>query len=346
MHRTTVAIVLLLALASFPAAGTASGVTVSVTAPDAVSPGETVTVTVEANASSPLYGIQYTLGFDAASLSVERVEQGSLFTSQGTSLLLAKDIDEGAGKVEYGETRQNTDDGITGTGTVTRITFVVADSPASNELAFTLSEVKASDPAGQPIGTTVESTSSSVEGADGDGDGNTAGSTVTATATGEPVTATWRDKLTVTLERELSGSAVVPVVVVVADDAELDPVAAATEGAGGNEVRVLESIHAVAAELDRDALETVATRSDVVRLRYDSQATVTTADDAPTDGTAETPTATDGEPTATTTSPGADGTTAASSGGTRTATSANGFGVVATLLALLTLAFARQQADE
>lgn len=336
LGRAALVVGCLLLVVSLPAAGAASGVTLSVDAPGSAAPGDEVTVSVTASAETPLYGIQYTLSFDAESLSVKRVAQGTFFSDEGASLLLAKEADDSTGQVEYGETRQGTETGITGNGTVTRITFVVDENPAAEEVQFTLADVKASDPDGQPIETTTRTATLAI----GDSDGTTTGggqSTATETdgptATDRSTAEPWRQKLTTTLEQELAESDVVPVIVVVADSADLAPVADALEQQGGDDVETLASIHAVAAVVDHDALAAVAKRSDVERIRYDSRVSVnTTTETSPTATGSETTTPTPTESATPTASP--DDTPSAA---TETSTSADGFGVVSSVLGLLTL---------
>lgn len=332
---------LLLVVGSLPITGAASGVTLTVDAPESAAPGEEVTVTVTADAETPLYGVQYTLSFDSAVLSVQRVEQGSFFSDEGDSLLLAKRVDASAGRIEYGETRQGSDSGITGSGTVTRVRFVVDTDPSTDEVRFTLSDVKASDPDGQPLETTTQTATLTIHSSDGTG---TDAGQATATGTDQSTVAPWREKLTTTLKEELEKSDVVPVIVVVADSADLDPVTDAIERTGGDEVEPLPSIHSIAAVVDHETLAEVAKRDDVERVRYDSRVSVNTTSETNESGTttesetAVSPTtSSESAGTTTTSSEPAGATTATGSVDTTTSTNVDGFGVVSSVLGLLTL---------
>lgn len=331
----------LLMIASLPATGMASGTTLIVDAPESAQPGEEVTVSITINSETPIYGIQYSLSFGADSLSVQSVDQGTFFSDEGGSLLLAKETAESDGRIEYGETRQGADTGITGSGIVTRITFVVDNNPGAEEVQFTLNEVKVADPNGQPIETTTEPTTLAI----GDAAGTaTGGAQSTDTATSQPTSGDqstpepWREKLTATLEAELANADVVPVIVVVSDSADPTPVADALEQQGADDVQTLASINAVAAVVDADVLAVVAQRSDVDRIRYDSRVSVNTTAEPN-----ETGTATGTVPSDSSTSQPSESASATTVAGgspsddTGTSTSADGFGIVSTLVCLVAL---------
>lgn len=332
----------LLLVVSLPVTGAASGVTLTVNAPSSATPGEEVVVRIDVDAEAPIYGIQYTLSFDADTVSVQRVEQGTFFTDEGASLLLAKDVDESAGQMEYGETRQSADSGITGEGTVTRITFVVDENPQDEEVRFALNEVKASDPDGQPIETSTQSATVVIAGSDSTStaaDQSAATDTEQSTASGESTVEPWREKLTATLEEEVGGSNVVPVIVVVAESADLESVADSLNQQGATEVEALASIHAVAAVVDEDTLAETAKRDDVERIRYDSRVDVNDTG-TPTKVT-ETKTVT----TDISTEQPTDSATSTMSAGqppsddTETSRSADGFGILSAVVGTILLVF-------
>lgn len=101
-----------------------------------VSRGQSFTIDVEVNSSTPVHAAQYNITFDPSVFTVTNQTKGTFLTSDGQhSLVLANNIS--TSYTTYGETRTVTT-GITGSGTLATITFRVRDNatPGTYTLRF------------------------------------------------------------------------------------------------------------------------------------------------------------------------------------------------------------------
>ena len=123
-----------------------------------------------------VYSGQYTLGFDPEILEALSQVEGDLLNEAGTvnTIEVTNNIDNEAGKLEYGLTRMGVTTGVTTTGTLSRITFRVTGADRGSNLE--LIDVVVGDTMAEPIPVTVESGVCPV-------DGNAPASTPTPTAT-------------------------------------------------------------------------------------------------------------------------------------------------------------------
>lgn len=118
--------------------------------PDSVTPGATFWVDVRAGSDaqpvSDLLGTSFVLAYDAAHLVVVRSEAGS-FLGGSTAIYVAEN-DAGAGEIAVGVSRRDRR-GSSGTGVVARVQFRLRDDATpGTSLAFTTSDVDATDPSG------------------------------------------------------------------------------------------------------------------------------------------------------------------------------------------------------
>jgi hypothetical protein len=117
-----------------------------------VSQGEnfTVNIIVDPGNDTEVYSVQYDLYFDNALLNVTYPTKGTFLSQDGerTNPFIKK-INNTIGKIEYGESRMGTEVGVTGSGTLTTITFQAIAEQGVSELR--LENVKASDPTTAPI---------------------------------------------------------------------------------------------------------------------------------------------------------------------------------------------------
>ncbi|MHC1583771.1 MAG: cohesin domain-containing protein, partial [Methanosarcinales archaeon] len=132
----------------------ATGPTVTVDSRD-VSLGETFTLDVRVDpCGAEVYGAQYTLTFDPAILQVVSQTAGDFLTQDGASSIeVVNTINNTLGKLEYGETRMGVENGVSGAGTLARVTFEAAGTGSTS---LTLSNVLLSDPSAQPIAGVVQ----------------------------------------------------------------------------------------------------------------------------------------------------------------------------------------------
>ena len=124
-----------------------------------------------------VYSGQYTLGFDPEILEALSQVEGDILNEAGTvnTIEVTNNIDNEAGKLEYGLTRMGVTTGVTTTGTLSRITFRVTGADRGSNLELT--DVVVGDTTAEaPIPVTVESGVCHVG-------GNAPASTPTPTAT-------------------------------------------------------------------------------------------------------------------------------------------------------------------
>ncbi|CAD7771244.1 Cohesin domain protein [Candidatus Methanoperedenaceae archaeon GB50] len=112
--------------------------------------GETFTVNITVDPHGrEVYGAQYDLCFDPAILQVANQRRGNFLRQDGSdSYVVVNRFNNTLGKLEYGEMRIGTSDGVTGAGVLAMITFNLAGCGSTS---LTLSNVLLSDPSPAPI---------------------------------------------------------------------------------------------------------------------------------------------------------------------------------------------------
>jgi len=116
-----------------------------------VSAGDVFIVNVSVDpAGEELSGVQYDLAFDPAILEVIEQTKGEFLTQDGASSIeVTNRYNNTVGKLEYGEARIGTMEGVRGKGTLASITFEVVATSGRTDL--TLSKVVLSDPYAQRL---------------------------------------------------------------------------------------------------------------------------------------------------------------------------------------------------
>jgi general secretion pathway protein D len=109
-------------------------------------PGAVFTLEVRAAANRPLSHLPLTLTFDPAVLAVEHVEPGDYFGGAGEGVVLSDSSRPGT--VILGASRLGTVAGVTGEGTVARVSFRALAAGGSK---IELKGSRALDPALQPL---------------------------------------------------------------------------------------------------------------------------------------------------------------------------------------------------
>ena len=134
-----------------------------------------IDITIEPG-DAKVYSAQYTLGFDPGILEALSQGEGDLLNEAGAAntIEVTNNIDNEAGKLEYGLTRMGVTTGVTTTGTLSRITFRVTGADRGSNLELTSMVV--GDTTAKLIPVTVESGVCHVG-------GNAPASTPTPTAT-------------------------------------------------------------------------------------------------------------------------------------------------------------------
>ncbi len=154
MMRRVLIMAMLVSMIAFPAV--ADGVSVEVT-PSSVDckTGDTFTVEILVDPGGyEVYGAQYNLIFDPSALECVSQTAGDFLTQDGASSIeVVNTINNTLGKLEYAETRMGTDSGVTGAGTLARVTFKVRGESGSN---LELKDVIVSNPSAQELETSVE----------------------------------------------------------------------------------------------------------------------------------------------------------------------------------------------
>lgn len=134
--------------------GTAYAAQVSVaTNDDSLETGDTFTAYVNVSpGTDKVYGAQCDFNFDSSKLDVVSYSSGEFLTSDGSSTITARDdLDEATGKLEYGETRVDTDTGVSSSGTLLEVELKVTQKSGAGPTGLTLSDVLLSDASADEI---------------------------------------------------------------------------------------------------------------------------------------------------------------------------------------------------
>jgi len=149
--RYRIAAIMIIIVVILAISQTASAATISVEPSYLnVTPGEefSVNITVYPEGDE-IYGAQYTLHFDNLLLRALSQNKGPFLSQDGESTnVYKKDFDNALGELKYGESRIDTEVGVTNPGVLATIEFEVR-SPGTSEIRF--EEVKLSDPEAGPI---------------------------------------------------------------------------------------------------------------------------------------------------------------------------------------------------
>jgi len=293
--------------------------TVSVHGEETVSAGNTTTVSVQLDSRTEIYAAQFTLSVEPTTVDIVGSSQGSYLAQNGSSLVVINDIN--GSSATYGETRIQSESGVSGTGTLTDVVLDIPENIGSDTVSLRLTEVEVVDPAVETVPTSVENGSLSVRGvstdttqpsptpadeapADDSGDAPDAGGggdesapTVTTptaeSATPSPSVTAWESNVDqrVIEDTEASGSS--QVLVQLASSAPLQQTSDDLNESGLRNVSVNSELRVVQGDVDQDSLSAVANVSGVERVRYDStgqsQATPGETEWNSTDGSAEQP---------------------------------------------------------
>jgi Cohesin domain/FlgD Ig-like domain len=101
-----------------------------------------------------LYGISFVLNYDTNVLDVVTPTSTSVVAGpfMGTNIIFFPNVDEAGGKVSFGMTRTGNQSGVNGSGVVASVKFKsLAGTSSGTAVEFSLSNVAANDPAGNPI---------------------------------------------------------------------------------------------------------------------------------------------------------------------------------------------------
>ena len=143
MSDTVVLVSLILGLLLLPAPTYASDSDTTIRVVPArvdVSAGEEFSVEIVIDPDGvEVYSGQYTLGFDPEILEALSQVEGDLLNEAGTvnTIEVTNNIDNEAGKLEYGLTRMGVTTGVTTTGTLSQITFRVIGGDRGSHLNLT-----------------------------------------------------------------------------------------------------------------------------------------------------------------------------------------------------------------
>ncbi|WP_255149987.1 DUF7282 domain-containing protein [Halorarius halobius] len=121
-------------------------------------PGETFTVDIATNTNSlGVYGEEFTLAFNESLLNATDVSKGPFLGSDGaTTTAYGTGIDNRNGTLNFGVSRQNTQEPISGTGVVATVTFRVdANATRGVTSPLALTTVKVSDEEANELDTTA-----------------------------------------------------------------------------------------------------------------------------------------------------------------------------------------------
>ncbi len=109
-------------------------------------------VTVDANGNS-VYGVQTALRYDAANLTVENVSRGAFLGSDGAAVRVYEAAANGS-LARFAATREGTDAGATGSGTVAQVRFRVDDAYTGGTLGIGVANAELADPAAEALAVT------------------------------------------------------------------------------------------------------------------------------------------------------------------------------------------------
>ncbi|HIH87028.1 MAG TPA: hypothetical protein HA304_03900 [Methanosarcinales archaeon] len=109
----------------------------------------TVDIMIDPSGSEEIFGASFELYFDNTLLNgVDKCEEGTFLSHDASTLNIANNFDNTAGKVEYGEMRTGVDYGVTASGILATITF---NATGVGACGLTLDNVKLSDSNAQNI---------------------------------------------------------------------------------------------------------------------------------------------------------------------------------------------------
>lgn len=153
-------LLLLLSVVGFPTitnqARGSSPVDFSVEADAETSPGEEVTVQIAVSTKQhSLYGVQYTMSYEPSVIDTEEISKGSFLSQNASSIVITRQDNKTAGRIEYAETRTGADKGVTGDGRITTITFKISDDADEQTVPFQITRAKASDADANSLSTTT-----------------------------------------------------------------------------------------------------------------------------------------------------------------------------------------------
>ncbi len=121
--------------------------------------GEEFWIDLEASGVTNLFGISFELNYtntafvDVVTPHASNVIPGAFL---GNDLVFVQNVDEATGKVSIGVTRKAGQGGVSGSGVAARVKFkALANTPAGTRIIFTLNNIAANDPAGNPIAITA-----------------------------------------------------------------------------------------------------------------------------------------------------------------------------------------------
>jgi adhesin HecA-like repeat protein len=130
-HRFQSVLIALTGLLAVPEAATASAI-LTVTAPAAVSTGQSFEVDVDVSGVTDLYAFQVDLGFDPNILSATTIQEGSFLAGGGATFFVPGTIDNGSGLISAtANTLLTAISGVSGSGTLIAFGFTAAGSGIS-----------------------------------------------------------------------------------------------------------------------------------------------------------------------------------------------------------------------
>jgi len=188
--KKTYLVVLLIALCTCAHVASAAPVVSVEPVSTEVTQGEifTVDIMIDPSGSEEIFGAQFELYFDNTLLNVvDKCEKGTFLSHDDTSTMnIANNFNNTAGKVEYGEMRTGVNYGVTASGILATIKF---NATGSGVGGLTLDNVKLSDNNGNKIqNVLVKNGTCDIEAAEPTSTPTpTPTATVTATATYKPV---------------------------------------------------------------------------------------------------------------------------------------------------------------
>jgi hypothetical protein len=127
------------------AAADEHAVTLTVEAPDEVEPGETVTLSVRANATHEVYGVDFSTTYDPDRVEVVQVSSGEFLSEDTGTIVGVASADPDEEQISYAESRMAVDSGVTGEGRLATITVRI-DANATGTVDLEFTEAEAVDP--------------------------------------------------------------------------------------------------------------------------------------------------------------------------------------------------------
>ncbi|MEZ3163924.1 cohesin domain-containing protein [Halorubrum sp. RMP-11] len=141
------------------AAGDTHAVSLAIEAPEEAEPNETITLSVRANATEAVYGIDFAAAYDPDRVEVDDVSSGAYLGDGAGTIVGTAGANPDEQMISYAESRTVVESGITGEGVLATVTVTV-DGNATGNLTFEFTEASAVDPAVEDLpvetsGTTV-----------------------------------------------------------------------------------------------------------------------------------------------------------------------------------------------